>query len=181
MPAFLTLRSLTDDEIRSIERLAHARMEPARTVERAQIVWRAHQGERVPAIARALGSTAATVRLWLKRFQTAGVAGLTDAPRGGRPPTYTAAEVGAIVAASLTNPDDLGLDFGSWTLDRLTAYLQERQGIGIGRTRVGAMLRAEGVRRRTQETWFGDRVDPEFVQTRGRSSPSPQRRLRSVW
>ena len=51
MPAFLPLRPLTDDEIRSVERLAHARTEPARVVERAQIIWRAHQGERVPVIA----------------------------------------------------------------------------------------------------------------------------------
>ncbi len=181
MPAFLTPRPLTTDEIRTIERLAHARAEPARTVERAQIIWRAHQGERVPVIARALGLTEATVRLWLKRFETRGVAGLADAPRGGRPPIYSAAEVGEVVAASLTKPDDLGLDFGSWTLDRLTAYLREQKGIGIGRTRVGELLRAEGLRWRTQETWFGERVDPDFIQKRGPSSPSTKRRLTIVW
>lgn len=171
MPAFLTPRPLTDDEIRCIDRLAHARTEPARSVERAQIIWRAHQGERAPAIARALGITEATVRFWLNRFQTVGVAGLADAPRGGRPPIYSADEVGEVVAASLTKPDDLGLDFGSWTLDRLTAYLQEQKGIGIRRTRVGEILRAEGLRWRTQETWFGARPDPEFVQKRGHRRP----------
>lgn len=181
MPAFLTPRPLTDDEIRRVDRLAHARTEPARTVERAQIVWRAHRGERVAAIARALGISAATVRLWLKRFETAGMAGLADAPRVGRPPIYSAAEVGEVVAASLTKPDDLGLEFGSWTLDRLTIYLQERKGIGIGRTRVGEILRAEGLRWRTQETWFGERPDPAFAEKRGPSSPSTKRRPTMVW
>ncbi len=181
MPAFLTPRPLTNDEIRGIDRLAHARTEPARTVERAQIIWRAHQGERVPAIARALGITEATVRLWLKRFEALSVAGLADAPRGGRPPLYSAAEVGEVVAASLTKPDDLGLEFGSWTLDRLTVYLQEQKGIGIGRTRIGELLRAEGLRWRTQETWFGERVDPDFVKKRGPSSPSTKRRRTIVW
>lgn len=48
MPKFLVLRPVTDEESQEIHRLAHARTAPARTVERAQIVWRAHQGERVP-------------------------------------------------------------------------------------------------------------------------------------
>ena len=43
MPVFLTLRPLTDDETRAIDRLAHSRTEPARAVERAQMVWRARR------------------------------------------------------------------------------------------------------------------------------------------
>jgi transposase len=180
VPTLLTLRPLTDEETRAIDRLAHSRTASARAVERAQMVWRAHEGARVPAIARALGITEATVRLWLRRFNAGGVDGLKDAPRSGRPPVYAAAEVGEVVAASLTNPDDLGLPFGSWTLDRLTAYLQEQQGVGIGRTRIGEILREEGLRWRTQETWFGERVDPDFVKKRGQSSPSTRRHLKVV-
>jgi transposase len=180
VPAFLTLRPLTDDERRTIDRLAHARTESARAGERAQIVGQAHQGARVPAIARALGITEATVRTWLARFNAGGVDGLQDAPRSGRPPVYDAAEVGGGIAASLTKPDDLGLPFGSWTRDRLAAYLREHKQLGIGRTRIGEILRAEGLRWRTQETWFGERVDPDFVHKRGRSSRAPRRHLRIV-
>lgn len=180
MPTLLILRPLTDAERRAIDRLAHSRTEPARAVERAQMVWRADRGERVPAIARALGITEATVRLWLARFNAGGVAGLKDAPRSGRPPVYDAAEVGAVIAASLTKPDDLGLPFGSWTLDRLTAYLHEEKGLAIGRSRIATLLQEEGLRWRTQETWFGERVDPAFVQKRGRSSPSTRRHLKVV-
>jgi len=176
----VTLRTLTDAEVRTIGRLAHARTEPARAVERAQMIWRARQGENVPTIARALGVDDKTVRRWLKRFNTDGVAGLKDAARSGRPPVYTADEVGEVIAASLTKPDALGLPFGSWTLDRLAVYLQEQKQVAIGRTRVGEILRAEGLRWRTQETWFGARVDPAFVQKRGRSSPSTWTRLRRV-
>ena len=180
MPRFLALRLLTEDETRAIERLAHSRTEPARTVERAQIVRRAHRGERVPAIARALGITEGTVRLWLKRFAAGGVVGLTDAPRSGRPPVYRPEEVAEVVAASLTKPDDLGLPFGSWTLDRPAAYLHEEKGLAIGRSRIATLLQEEGLRWRTQETWFGERPDPAFVQTRGRSSPATRRHLRIV-
>ncbi len=121
-----------------------------------------------------------TVRLWLNRFNAHGVAGLADAPRRGRPPIYTPDEVGEVIAASLTKPDDLGLPFGCWTLDRLAAYLQETKGVAIGRTRVGEILRTEGLRWWQEETWFGERVDPDFVQKRGRSSPSTRRHLRMV-
>ena len=65
-----------------------------------------------------------------------------------------------------------------WNLDRLTAYLQEQQRLAIGRKRIGEILRAEGMRWRTQETWFGERVDPDFAAKRGRSSPSTMRHLR---
>jgi hypothetical protein len=84
--------------------------------------------------------------------------------------------VGAVIAASLTKPDDLGLPFGSWTLDRLTAYVHESKPLTISRGRIGELLQTEGVRWRTQEPWFGERVDPDFVQKRGRSSPSTKRR-----
>ena len=180
MPKFLSLRPLTEDEIRTVTRLAHSRTEPARAVERARIVWEAHRGARVPAIARALGVCEATVRLWLTRFDADGVDGLRDGARAGRPPTYTPEEVGEVIAASLTRPDDLDLPFGSWTLDRLAAYLQEHKGLAISRSRIGEILQAEGLRWRTQETWFGERVDPDFVEKRGRSSRSTKRHLRVV-
>ncbi len=121
----LHVRALTPEEQASLRRLAHSRTEPARLVERARIIWLSSQGQRVPAIATALRLTPATLRRWLKRFNAHGVAGLRDQPRAGRPPTYTAEEVGEVIAASLTDPQSLGLPFASWTLDRLTAYLNE--------------------------------------------------------
>ena len=180
MPKVLTLRPLTEDETRIIGRLAHSRTESARAVERAQIIWQARSGARVPAIAQTLGMCEATVRLWLTRFNAGGVDGLRDGPRAGRPPTYSPEEVGEVIAASLTKPDDLDLPFGSWTLDRLAAYLQEHKGVAISRSRIGEILQAEGLRWRTQETWFGERVDPAFVQKRGRSSRSTRRHLPMV-
>jgi transposase len=162
---------MTDEERKAIERLAHSRTEPARAVERARIVLHSDQGLRVTAIAKLLNISKATVRFWLKRFNVRGIDGLADEPRSGRPATYTAEEVGEVIAASLSNPKSLGLPFASWTLDRLEAYLNEQKGIAIKRSRIDEILIAEGLRWRTQETWFGDRVDPEFAKKRG-SLPS---------
>jgi transposase len=169
MPAYLTVRPLTSEEAARLERLAHSRTAPARAVERARIVWEAHQGARVPVITARLGVCAATVRLWLRRFNAQGLAGLADAPRAGRPATYTAEEVGELIAASLTAPQELGLPFARWTLDRLATYLHEHKGIAVKRSRLGEILQAEGLRWRQQERWFGERPDPAFAAKRGPS------------
>jgi len=100
------------------------------------------------------------------------VAGLEEVLRSGRPRVYGPEDVGAVIQAALTPPQDLGLPFASWTLDRLVAYLKEEKGVGMGRTRVAEVLSNEGLRWRKQEGWFGERVDPEFAEKRGPSSAS---------
>ena len=101
-------------------------------------------------------------------------------PRAGRPATYTPQQVGELLAASLTDPQELGLPFASWTLDRLAAYLHEHKGIAIKRSRIGELLQVEGLRWRQQDTWFGERPDPAFAAKRGPSLPSTPPRLRPV-
>lgn len=177
MVAPLRLRPLHDTEAEELRALAHGQKVEARIRDRARICWLAHQGRRVSEISTAVGIGHRTVRRWLHRFNAEGVAGLTDAPRRGRPPTYTPEQIGTVVATSLTPPEELGLPFGSWTLDRLVAHLQETHGITMRRSRMGELLHAEGLRWRTEETWFGERVDPAFAEKRGRLSPStPTRR-----
>lgn len=176
----LQLRALTADEQAAVKRLAHSRTEPARTVERARIVWLAAEGKRAPAIAAEVGVCVPTVRQWMKRFAAAGVDGLADAPRAGAPKTYTPDDVSALIAAVLTKPADLGLPFACWTLDRLVAYLTEHKGVTMKRSRVDEILVAEGIRWRTQETWFGERVDPAFAKKRGPSFASTKRHRRGA-
>jgi transposase len=176
----LRVRMMTDEETHTVKRLAHARTEPARLVERAQMVWLSSQGQVVATIATRLGRTEQTVRLWLKRFNQDGVSALTDEPRIGRPPTYSAEQVGELIATSLTDPQSLGLPFGSWTLDRLEAYMNEAKGVPIKRSRIDEILLKEGLRWHTQENWFGERVDPAFAEKRGPSSRSTRLHLREV-
>lgn len=149
---------------------------------------RASVGKRVADISAEVGCDRRTVRLWLKRFNAAGLSGLDDNPRSGHPPTYTPEQVGEVLAAALSKPTDLGLPFASWTLDRLEAHLNEEKDIPIKRSRIDELLIDEGLRWRTQEGWFGERasreksdptrantdksIDPEFAQKRGSSRPS---------
>ncbi len=174
----IRVREMTTAESEAVKRLAHSRTEPARAVERAKIVWLAHEGKLAPEIAEELHLDEATIRRWLKRFNAKGIEGLLDRPRAGAPPTYSAEQVGEIIAAALTNPQKLGLPFASWTLDRLEAYLNETKGIPIKRSRIDDLLLREGLRWRKQETWFGERVDPEFAEKRGLSRSSTRSRRR---
>jgi transposase len=114
------------------------------------------------------------------RFNRLGLAGLQEKPRPGRPPVYTPEQVSEVIATSLTNPQELGLPFASWTLDRLAAYLCEVRGLPMKRTRMDELLLREGLRWRTQETWFGERVDPAFAEQRGSSRRSIPLRRRAV-
>jgi transposase len=171
----LSVREATAEERANSERLAHSRTAPARAVERARVVLATLAGERVSAIAERLHVTAAPVYLWLHRFNDGGLAGLEDKPRKGRPPTYTRAQVGVVVATALTDPQTLGLSFASWTLDRLAAYLSEHNGITIKRSRIDELLIGEGLRWRKEETGFGERVDPAFAEKRGPVSSATPR------
>jgi transposase len=180
MPASLRVRALTEEERCHLERLARSRTAATRAVERAQIIWAAHCGASVATIAQELGVCGHTVRPWIKRFNAMGLAGLDDCPRSGRPATYTADEVAEVIALALTDPQTLALPFACWTLDRLAAYLHEVKGISIKRSRIDELLVAEGLRWRTQEPWFGERVDPAFAEKRGALRTSTRRRLRTV-
>lgn len=180
MPALLRLRRLSAEEDQEIARLTRSRTASVRLVERAWIIAQAQQGQRLPDVARDLGVGVRMVRRWVRRFNAHGLAGLADAPRSGRPPRYPPEAVGELLAASLTDPQALGLPFASWTLDRLTAYLDEVKGIPIKRSRIAEILQAEGLRWRQQETWYGERPDPAFAQKRGPSSRSTPPRQRAA-
>jgi transposase len=129
-------------------------------VERARLILAVAEGQSATAAAVTLGLAPDTGRAWVKRFNTHGLAGLEDRPRSGRPVTYGPEVVGEVLATALTKPEDLGLPFACWTLDRLEAYLNEERDIAIKRSRIDQLLVDEGLRWRTQETWFGERAQP---------------------
>jgi transposase len=167
----LRVRAVSDEEREKLERMARSRTVGAGLVRRARIVMHALEGLKAPEIGARMDLCGATVRHWLKRFNARGLQGLEEDVRTGRPPTYSAEQRSAVITTALTPPAKLGLPFASWTLDRLVAYLAE-QGIAMRRSRISEIFLREGLKWRHEETWFGERVDPEFARKRGRSSSS---------
>lgn len=171
----IRVRALSDDEVPELARMVRSRTLSAGLVRRAQIVQHAADGLSAPEVAARMDLCGATVRFWLKRFNERGLLGLEEDMRSGRPPTYSAEERSAVIAAALSRPADLDLPFASWTLDRLVIHLGE-QGVGMRRSRISEVLLAEGLKWRQEEIWFGARVDPDFTRKRGQSSNSTPRR-----
>jgi transposase len=81
----LTLSSTERDQLTA---LAASRALPAGLVRRAQIILRSAAGEANAAIAKRLGVSVPLISQWRKRYRAAGLAGLYDAPRAGRPRTH---------------------------------------------------------------------------------------------
>jgi transposase len=172
MHAALRLRALTDEEVRVITKLVRSQTASVRLVQRAKIVFLASQGQTIPQITVELECAPNVVRKWFKRFDAQGLAGLDDAPRSGAPSRYTVENKARVVATARTRPSDLGLPYGSWTFERLAHYLHEEVGLHMKKTRIFEILQDEGLKWRKQETWFGERLDPEFASKRGRLKPS---------
>jgi transposase len=176
----LRVRELSEAERATIAAWSGTQAGSVRLRDRATIIAWSAEGWWVSDIARIVRVTPQVVRKWIKRFTAAGLDGLQDQSRSGRPPTYTSEQIGEVIAVSLLKPDSLGLPFGCWTLDRLETYLNEERGLAIKRSRINELLVAEGLRWRTDETWFGDRVDPRFAEKRGPLSPSTRPHLQPV-
>jgi transposase len=172
----IELRAMSEQEEQVLARLSRSRKGASGLVKRATMIVRYYAGCSCRQIGRELQMDEETVSRWVHRFQQAGLDGLRDEPRSGRPAIYSVDEVSLVIHSALSAPQELGLPFGSWTLDRLQAYLQEKKGVAMKRSRIDEILLKEGLRWRQQERWFGWRVDPDFAKKRGPLSSSTKGR-----
>ena len=80
---------LTDEDRDTLEGLTRRTTATVGLVRRARIVLRAAEGVPLDRIARELGVQRNVVRTWVDRYGEAGLAGLQDRPRPGRPRTFS--------------------------------------------------------------------------------------------
>lgn len=146
MRPFVRVKMLHSQNYKQLREMTRSRKLAAGKVKRAKIILLSNQGYAAREIAQKLDCSDRTALKWIGRFNRYGVAGVEESPWEGRPRVYGPEDVGAVIQAALTPPQELGLPFASWTLDRLVAYLSEQKGIGVGRTMVAEVLSAEGLR-----------------------------------
>src|SRR5260370_37751158 len=152
----LRLRNVRQEEDTTRDQLPNARNTSVGKLKRAQIIWLASQGLATPEIAKQLKVSERMVRNRLHRFNEQGLLGLEEAPRSGRPMTYTPEEVSSIIQTALSHPRDLGEDYASWTLDRLVDNLHPSNGIRMQRSSISESFIAKGLRWRHGGTRFGE-------------------------
>jgi transposase len=173
MPQRVGLRAVTAEEKEAIERLAKSRTAAIRLVQRARIIQLMLDDPTLNASEAGLRAgfkSNAVGPVWVKRFNEAGLAGLQDEARPGRPAQHDQAVRGKLISLALQKPRSLGLPFELWTLKRLQTALEEREGIHLSDSTIWTWLDEEGLQWKRQQSWFHEveRHDPEFVEKRGR-------------
>jgi putative transposase len=126
---------LSAAERRSLAELTRRHGTPQQLALRARIVLAAADGRNHRQIARELGVSVDTARLWRQRWRALqAVAGedlsvaerLADAPRSGKPVRSTAAQVCQIVELACAAPDRAGRPLSQWTGRELAAEIMAR-------------------------------------------------------
>ena len=143
---------------RKLRRIIAAGTSAQRLVLRARIVLAAAEGKENAAIARGLGCSTGTVRLWRGRFAALGIPGIFGKPRSGRPETHGPSVRLAVAAIVTLAPPD---GESSWSQAMIARHLQER-GLEISRATVGRVLADADVRPHKVRGWLNRADDPSF-------------------
>lgn len=136
--------SCEPEVVSELVRLSKSRTDEARMVERARIILGCLAGKRNDEVAAELGVRAGTVGMWRKRFANAGLAGLSDRARPGKPRTYPA-DLKQRILRQLEEPPPPGLS--AWDGVSLARAL------GVSDDVVWRVLRKEGVQLRRHRSW----------------------------
>ena len=135
---------------------------PYRDRLRAQIVLAAAAGSNNAAIAAQVGVHVDTVRKWRRRFAVAGLAGLKDAPRSGRPPVFTATDRAEVIALACALPAESGVPLSRWSCPELARELAVRCQIAASASTIRRWLAADALKPWQHRSWISVR-DPQFA------------------
>ena len=108
------------------------RSEDSRYDHRLHAVLLVAQGMTCPEVARVLGDAPRSVENWVRRFETAGLAGLFEGARPGRPARLSESELQAIEAALRRPPGAVGLPAALWDGKTLSAFIEQQWGVSLG-------------------------------------------------
>jgi len=133
--------------------ISRSRSGEVRMVERARIVLACLEGKEIRQVAREKGASIPTVSKWRSRFARAGIAGLKDGARSGKPPTYDAGFRNRVLAL-LEQPPPAGQ--AQWDGPAVAKRL------GASVHAVWRLLRREGIYLERLRTWCVS-TDPEFA------------------
>jgi transposase len=121
---------------------------------RARMILACAQGQQTTQVATEMGVMPYIVSKWRKRFAADRLAGLQDAPRTGKPRTYTA-ETQRRVLAKLDEPPPQG--YSRWNGTLLAQSLKD-----VSAAQVWRVMRTHGIQMQRRRSWCVS-TDPEFA------------------
>lgn len=106
------------------------------------------QGLTCPQVAELLGDSPRTVVNWVQRFETDGLAGLSEGQRSGRPSRLSAPQLSRVEAALRSSPTEFGLPTQMWDGPTLSAYIGQQLGVKLKMRQCQRLFRQLGFRLR---------------------------------
>lgn len=168
MAARVQLREITNEEGNRLLRIVRRTSGSVVTWRRAQIVLLSAQGMSATKISEVVFTDPDTVREVIHNFNSDGFDALYPRYKGGRPQTFTLPKRQEIKRIALSDPDDLGQPFSTWSLSKLADYLVAEGVVAdISHEGLRQLLIQENVRFQAVRTWKRSN-DPDFEQKRDR-------------
>jgi transposase len=159
MPRLLQV-TLSPEQAAQLRRQLHERDLEPRTRMRLECVRLSDKGLSVPQIAELLEVHQATVREALHRFGTAGFDALPDAPRAGRPPRASRADLDV-----LEQMLDASAAAGrTWTLPAIADWLARTRGVHLSSSWISVLLHRDGFRYKRTRDHLRHKADPALQQ-----------------
>lgn len=163
----LYLRDVSEQEAKKLRKIATSQKEEVRVAKRAQLLVYMLDNPSESAGAAALKSGFKNIKsgiLWVHRFNDGGIEDLNDKQRSGRPPIHSEELKSAVISLALQKPEDLGLNFALWTLERLQREVKKREGHHLSDSTIWEWMKNEGLEWKRQQSWFheADQHDPDF-------------------
>ena len=131
----------------------------AKVVKRATIVHSLHLGHRPDELAQVHDVSLPTIYACFNRFKEAGIEGLADKGRSGRPRKATVAYILLLEKTLDIDPKEQGYAFTMWTQSRLRTFLAQETGIELSRSVFQALMQELGYRYRRPKRDLGHEQD----------------------
>jgi len=103
------------------------------------------------------------IRAWKRQFLAAGINGLADAHRTGRPPKLTATNLVYLEEALQKSPQDYGFMGTTWTVQDLHELMVQRQAVEVSKDTIHRAILKLGYRYRRPKQDLTHRQDAEAV------------------
>src|ERR1700680_1169709 len=124
------------------------RSEESRYDHRLHGVLLVAQGMTCPDVAHLLGDAPRSVESWVNRFESDGLAGLSERERAGRPRRLDDRQRAAVDRVLRRSPQAAGLSGNLWDGKTLSTWMEQSYGITIGVRQCQRMFRQLGFRLR---------------------------------
>ena len=132
--------SLNEEQLGQIQWGMH-RSPKAEVRQRATAIHLLHRGHTPAEVSEQLAVHLGSIYNWHRNWRNAGLKGLENKAKSGRPKNATPAYCGLLEQVIEQLPSEYGYGFGIWTVDRLREHLRRETGISLSNRRFRALLK----------------------------------------